>query len=97
MKKQYFDEESVFRFVWEHADHDGIWNGNDASIAAAFGVTENEAYTVLGELTDRNRLQRVGSETYIITAWRERDDRSEEELSDNSARVIVPTSSTNSV
>jgi hypothetical protein len=79
MKKRYLDEEGVFRFVWEHADNNGIWNGNAVTIAAKFDASEDEAYTLLGELTDRNRLQRVGGETYIITRWRERDDDASEE------------------
>jgi hypothetical protein len=79
MRKKTCSEEDVFAFVWNNADEDGMWEGNDQILAAAFGVTEDEAYEVLGELTDRNRFQRVGSETYIITAWREKDDPGEEE------------------
>lgn len=58
-----------------------MWEGNDQTLAAAFGVAENEAYATLSDLTDRNRLQRLGSETYLITAWRKRDEPADEELS----------------
>jgi hypothetical protein len=79
MRKRYFREEDVLRFIWEAADEDGMWEGDDQTLAAAFGVTENEVYASLGDLCDRNRLQRIGDATYIITAWRERDDAEEDE------------------
>jgi hypothetical protein len=78
MRKRYFREEDVFGFVWDAADADGMWEGNDQTLAAAFGVTENEAYISLSDLCDRNRLQRIGDATYIITEWRDRDDAEEE-------------------
>jgi hypothetical protein len=36
MSKKNGDQESVFGFVWEHADGDGIWTGNDETLAAEF-------------------------------------------------------------
>jgi hypothetical protein len=80
MKKKYFSDESVFEFIWESADRDGMWVGNAATLAAEFGVTEDEAHAMLCELFDRHRIQRLGASKYIITRWRERDDPSEDEL-----------------
>lgn len=80
MRKKYCCEESVFGFVWEHADRDGMWTGDSATVAAAFGVTDNEAYAVLGDLCDRDRLQRLESAKYIIVRWRESDDPGEDEV-----------------
>jgi hypothetical protein len=81
MRKRYFREEDVFGFIWDAADSDGMWDGNDQTLAVAFNVSADAAYAVLGDLCDRNRLQRVGGATYIITRWRERDEPGEEELS----------------
>jgi hypothetical protein len=47
-------------------------------VAAAFNVSEDAAYAVLSDLCDANRIQRVGTATYIVTRWRERDDAAEE-------------------
>jgi hypothetical protein len=77
--KKYFCERPVFGFIWDHADADGIWEGDAATIAAEFSVPEDEAYATLSELCDRNRLQRIGDAKYIITTWRERDEPGEEE------------------
>lgn len=81
MRKRYFREEDVLRFIWDSADAGGMWEGNDQTLAAAFGVTENDAYAVLIDLCDRNRLKRVESSKYIISGWKEQDDAGEEELS----------------
>jgi len=80
MKKKQFDWEQVFAFLWHGADRDGLWNGDAKTLAAKFRVKEDEAYAVLGELCDRNLIQRVGASTYVITHWREReqDDPGEE-------------------
>jgi len=43
MRRKCFRGEDVRRFIWDAADEDGIWNENDAAIAAEFGVTEDEA------------------------------------------------------
>jgi hypothetical protein len=80
MRKKLFCEEDVFGFIWENADHEGMWDGDAAILAEEFHVTEDAAYRVISELTDRNRIQRIGDATYIITRWRERDDPGEEEL-----------------
>ena len=78
MRKKYFGEEAAFAFVCNAADADGMWEGDDATIAAEFGVTDDEAYSVLSELCDRNRVQRVGERQYIIVRWRELDETDEE-------------------
>jgi hypothetical protein len=78
MKKKYFDEEGVFVFVWNNADEDGIWQGNDQILAAAFDVTQDEAHELLGELCDGGHLEEVYRGTYAITKWREWDGRSGE-------------------
>jgi hypothetical protein len=78
MKKKYFDWEYVFEFISQQADDDGIWNGDDVAIATEFGVSENEGYAVLGELCDRNHIQKMGTATYFITRWREKVERDEE-------------------
>ena len=71
MRMRYFREEDVFGFIWNAADADGMWEGNDQTLAAAFNVSADAAYAVLSDLCDRNRLQRIGTDTYIITKWRE--------------------------
>jgi hypothetical protein len=80
MTKKYCDQESVFAHIWDNADADGLWDGDDATLAAEFSVSADEAYAVLSELCDRNRIERVWTATYIITRWLERDDLGEEEL-----------------
>lgn len=81
MRRKYFSDEYVFEFIWQHCDNDGIWSGNDETLAAKFNVTKDTAYDALSELCDRDLIQRVGTATYIITRWRERDEPVEEELS----------------
>ena len=66
MRRRYFREEDVFRFIWDAADSDGLWTGDASTIAAEFGVTEDEAYDALGDLCDRLFIERVGTATYII-------------------------------
>jgi hypothetical protein len=77
MRKKYFREEEVFRFIWEHAD-DGMWSRDAATIAAEFGVTEDEAYEVLSEICDGGHIEKVYPGTYAITKWRERGDLGKE-------------------
>jgi predicted transcriptional regulator of viral defense system len=81
MRKKICDEESVFARIWDNADADGLWTGDAESVAAKFNVTKDAAYDALTELCDRGRIQRVGSATYIVTKWPERDEPDEEELS----------------
>ena len=71
MRKRYFREEDVLRFISDAADAEGIWEGDDETLATVFRVPEYEAYAVLGDLCDRNHLQRLESSKYIITGWKE--------------------------
>jgi hypothetical protein len=79
MRKKYCDQESVFAHLWNHADADGLWTGDASIMATEFGVSEDEAQDMLGELSDRHLIERVGTATYIVTRWRERDEPDEEE------------------
>ena len=80
MKKKTFDHESLYEFIWNGADNDGIWSGNEKTLAAKFRVPEDQAYVVLGDLCDHNLIQRVGKGDYIITRWPERSEPGEDEL-----------------
>lgn len=80
MRKKYLDEESLFAHIWQHCDEDGLWDGDPTTLAAAFKVPEGEAYDLLGKLCDRGLIQRVGTATYIITRWPERDEPPEKDL-----------------
>jgi hypothetical protein len=72
--KKFLSEETVFAFIWDCADADGIWNGDAGSVVEEFRVSENAAHDTLRELCDRDRIQRIGAANYIITRWRERDE-----------------------
>jgi hypothetical protein len=48
-------------------------------VAEEFAVSEDAAYAVLSELCDRDRIQRIGEETYIVTRWREPGEATEGE------------------
>ena len=80
MRKRDFREEDVFGFIWDAADEDGLWNGNDETLARKFNVSTDAAYAVLSGLCDGHHLQRLESAKYIIVRWRERDDVGEEEV-----------------
>jgi len=79
MRKKYFCEEEVFGFVWDSADGEGLWEGTAAIVAAEFHVSEDEAYHVLSELCNRNRVQKIGGSKFAIMNWRDRDELGEEE------------------
>lgn len=80
MKKKHFGDEYLFEFIWNNCDHQGIWNGDAATVAAEFAVTENDADDTLSKLCNRNRIQRVGKEKYIISRWRYREESQEDLL-----------------
>ena len=80
MRKKYFDWEYVFEFVWNNADHDGLWDGDATTLAAEFAVTEAEAHSMLGELCDRGLIEKLYPGKFAITKWRERSEPGEEEL-----------------
>jgi hypothetical protein len=69
--KKYFDWEQAFHYIWNNADHDGIWNGDAATLASEFSVSEDSAYSVLSELCDHRLIELVDERTYAITNWPE--------------------------
>lgn len=73
MRKKYFDWEQAFHHVWNNAAADGLWNGDAASLAGQFKVSEDSAYSVLSELCDRRLIELVDERTYAITKWPEGD------------------------
>lgn len=73
-RKKYFDWEEAFRFIWENADRDGIWHGDAVSLAEEFDASEDDAESVLDELSDRRLIERLSARTYFLSKWRERDD-----------------------
>ena len=75
-RRKYFGEEYVFEFIWLNADREGIWHGDAASLAAEFGVTEDDAYAVLSDLCDGRKIERLDLRTYIVVNWLEKDDTS---------------------
>jgi len=79
-KRKYCDQESVFEHIWKHADRDGLWSGDDTTLAVTFNVSADAAYSVLSDLCDSHHLQKLDSAKYIIVRWRERDDAGDEEV-----------------
>ena len=69
--KKYFDWQQAFHYIWNNADHDGIWNGNAATLADEFSVCENEAHFGLSELCHRRLIELVDERTYAVTKWPE--------------------------
>ena len=80
MKKKCFDWENLFAFIWNHADHDGLWGDDDATLAEEFNVSEDEAHAMLTDLCDRGLIERVCEGKYAVVRWPERDDPAEQEL-----------------
>jgi hypothetical protein len=80
MRRKCFCEEQVFGFIWDSADADGLWDGDASTVAAEFGVSEDEAHDVLGELCDGHHVEKLVPGKYAIVKWRERDDPSGEEV-----------------
>jgi hypothetical protein len=77
MRKKYFDWEYVFERIWNSADHDGIWDGDAATLSEEFSVTEDEAHSALSELCDRHLIECLYPGKYAISKWRDRDDTDE--------------------
>lgn len=71
MRKTYFNWEQAFHNIWNNADEDGIWNGDAATLAGEFNVSEDEAHAGLCELCDRRLIERVDERVYAITNWPE--------------------------
>jgi hypothetical protein len=81
MKKHCFCEQEVFAHLWDNADCDGLWTGDASAVAAEFGVSEDEAHEMLGELCDGHHVEKLVPGKYAIVKWPERDDAGEQELS----------------
>lgn len=81
MRKKYCDQESVFAHIWDNADADGLWDGDDATLAAEFRVTEDDAHAALSELCDRGHVEKLYPGKHAIVKWPERDEPAEEEVS----------------
>jgi hypothetical protein len=79
MRKKYFDRDYLWEFIWDLADHDGIWEGDAATLAAEFGVTEDTAYSTLAELCDSRLIAKLGPTEFIVVDWPEDGDSGEEE------------------
>lgn len=76
-RKKYFDVERALEFMSQNADRDGIWHGNAVSLAADFDVSEDIAEQTLDELCARRLIEKLYTETFIISKWREKDDPDE--------------------
>jgi hypothetical protein len=74
-RKKYFDEERAFEFIWQNADRDGIWHGDAIELAAEFDVSEDTADSVLSDLCNGRKIEKLYTGKYIIVNWRDRDDR----------------------
>ena len=81
MRQRYCDQESVFAHIWDNADADGLWSGDDTTLAEEFHVSEDEAHCALGDLADRGLIEKVYANKYAIVKWPERDHADREELS----------------
>jgi predicted transcriptional regulator of viral defense system len=79
MRMKYFGFEQAFEHIWNNADPSGIWVGDDATVAGEFGVTEDEAHEVLGDLCDRGLIEKLVPGKYAIVNWPERDEPDEED------------------
>ena len=80
MRKKYFDWEYVFKHIWQNCDGEGLWRCDDATLAEEFGVSEDEAHTMLADLSERGLIEKLFPGTFAIVKWRERDWPEEEEL-----------------
>ena len=72
-RKKYFDEERALEFIWQNADHDGIWHGDAVELAVEFDVSEEAAETVLDELRARRLIEKLYTGAFFISKWRGRD------------------------
>ena len=79
MRKKYCDQESVFAHIWNHADAGGLWDGDASTVAAEFGVSEDEAHDMLSELCDGHHVEKVVPGKHAIVKWTEPDEEDEPE------------------
>lgn len=80
MKKKYFDWETVFAHIWQNCDPDGIWDGSAEPLAEKFGVSEDEACTMLDQLCGRGLIEKLYQGRYGIVLWHERENSDAGEL-----------------
>jgi hypothetical protein len=80
MRTRYFGWEYVFEHICQRCDRDGLWEGDDASLAEEFRVSEDEAHCALGDLADQGLIETLYPGKFAIVKWRERDDPSGEEV-----------------
>jgi hypothetical protein len=80
MRKKHFSFEQAFEYIWQHCDSEGLWTGGDATLAEEFGVSEDEAHTMLADLSQRGLIEKLFPGTFAIVQWRERDDPTEKDL-----------------
>jgi len=59
---------------------DGLWGGNDATLAEEFNVSEDEAHDILGDLCARSYVEKLYPGKYAVVRWRERDNPADQEL-----------------
>jgi hypothetical protein len=74
-RKGYLNWEEAFRSIWQNSGRDGIWHGDATSLAEKFDASENDAESVLEELRERRLIERLSAGTYLLSKWRQRDDR----------------------
>ena len=79
MRIKHCDQETVFEYIWKHADRDGMWDGSATTLAEVFRVSEDEAHSAIGDLADRGLIEKLFPGKYAIVRWPEREDRCEEE------------------
>jgi hypothetical protein len=79
MKRKYFGWEQAFEFIWKNAD-DGMWDGDASTMAAEFGVTEDEGHETLSDLADQGLIEKLCTGKFAIANWSERDDPGEQEV-----------------
>src|SRR5436305_12067425 len=59
MRTRYFGWEYVFEHIWQHCNRDGLWDGDAASVAADFQVSEDEADDMLCDLADQGLIEKL--------------------------------------
>jgi hypothetical protein len=80
MRTKYFGDEQAFEHICSNADRDGLWDGDSATLASEFRVSEDESHAMLSELCDRGLIEKVLQGRYAVVEWPEQDDPAEGEL-----------------
>jgi hypothetical protein len=70
----HFGWEEAFHFIWQNAGRDGIWCGDEVSLAKEFDALEDDAESVLDELREKRLIEKLDARTYFLSNWREKDD-----------------------